>query len=103
MKEVKITVLKKTLSSDLIAEYAADNDYCVCEYLEEGQVFSYDNHTKPEDLCDEAWRVMYPYALALHSGGGNFYDGGWLKKGKMALCSCSDGLRPVFFKLEAED
>ena len=103
MKEVKITVLKKTRSEDLIAQFAADKDYCACEYLEEGQVFSFNDHTKPADFCDEAWRVIYPYALALHAGGGNFYDGGWVNGGKMAICSCSDGLRPVFFKLEAQD
>ena len=103
MKEVRITVIKKTLMEDIVAEYASDPAYSSCEYLEEGQVFTYNDHTKPEGFCDEAWRVIYPYALALHTGGGNFYDGGWLKKGKMAICSCSDGLRPVYFKLEVED
>ena len=33
MKEVKITVLKKTLANDLVAQFAADKNYCPCEYL----------------------------------------------------------------------
>ena len=32
-----------------------------------------------------------------------FYDGDWIRKPGVAICSCNDGLRPVIFKLEATD
>lgn len=32
-----------------------------------------------------------------------FYNGDWIRKPGVAICSCNDGLRPVIFKLEATD
>jgi hypothetical protein len=40
---------------------------------------------------------------ALACGVREFYGGGWMKEpGKVITC-CNDGLRPVYFKLEATD
>jgi len=50
-------------------------------------------------LCDNAWKSMMEYVIALAHGGGNFYDG-WLKDDTMAIISCNDGLRPVIFRVE---
>ena len=103
MKKVKITILRKTLIKDLAEEYGAEN-LGPCPMLREGQVF-YADYAKPEGLCDEAWKAIYQYVFALAHGAGKepFYYGDWIKKPGVAICSCNDGLRPVFFKLEETD
>ena len=103
MKKVKITVLRKTIIEDLAKEYGVEG-LTKCPMLKEGQVF-YADYSKPEGLCDEAWKAIYQYVFALAHGAGKqlFYYGDWIKKPGVAICSCNDGLRPVIFKLEATD
>ena len=102
MKNVKITVLRKTLQQDLAAEYGAEG-LSPCPMLREGQVF-YADYAKPDGLCDEAWKAIYQYVFALAHGTNElFYYGDWIRKPGVAICACNDGLRPVIFKLEATD
>ena len=101
MRQVKITVLRKTFQEDLAREYGAPG-LGPCPMLREGQVF-YADYAKPEGLCDEAWKAIYQYVFALAHGAGEglFYYGDWIRTPGVAICSCNDGLRPVIFKLEA--
>ena len=103
MKQVKITVLRKTLQEDLAREYGAEG-LGPCPMLQAGQVF-YGDYAKPQGLCDEAWKAMYQYVFALAHGAQEelFYYGDWIRTPGVAICSCNDGLRPVIFKLEATD
>lgn len=103
MKKVRITVLKRTLQEELAKEYGVEG-FTACPMVKEGQVF-YADYTKPEGLCDEAWKSIYQFAFALSHGAGSdlFYGGEWVRKPDVAICSCSDGLRPVIFKLEKTD
>ena len=73
----KITVWKETLDEELAKEYGVSG-LGACPMLKEGQVFHAD-YAKPEGFC----------------------DGDWIRKPGVAICSCTDGLRPVIFKLEA--
>ena len=98
--KVKITVLRKALYDDLIQKY--ENPIAHACDMEEGMTFVTDGYSRPEGFCESAWMSVYPFALALASGGGNFYDG-WMKNPKSALISCNDGFRPVSFLLEAID
>lgn len=100
MEKVKITVLKRTLFDDLIEEYAVP-EFSLCPLHQEGQVYYCENGwQKPENLCDNAWKSMMEYVIALAHGGKNFYNGSWTKNENVAIISCNDGLRPVIFKLE---
>ena len=65
----------------------------------------YADYAKPESFCDEAWKAIYQYVFALAHGAGNdaFYDGDWIRKPGVTICSCNDGLRPVIFKLETTE
>ena len=48
----------------------------------------------------------YQYVFTLAHGGAAkelFYYGDWIRKPGVAICSCNDGLRPVIFKIEAEE
>lgn len=101
MKKVKITVLRKTFNEDMAKEYAMPG-LKPCQALEEGQVF-YAGLGKPEGFCDGAWRTIHPYVFALANGVENFYFNDWVRHKGMAISCCNDGLRPVFFKLEATD
>ena len=61
----------------------------------------YATNTCPKGMCDAAWRTINQYVFALACGVSEFYGGGWMKEpGKVITC-CNDGLRPVYFKLEA--
>ena len=98
--KVKITVLRKVQHDDLIAEY--ENPIAHACDVEEGMTFETDGYSRPDEMCESAWTSVLPFALALASGGGNFYNG-WMKNPKSALISCNDGFRPVSFLLEAVD
>ena len=103
MKKVRITVLKTTLDEELARQYGVPG-LKACPMLRAGQVF-YADYAKPEGLCDEAWKAIYQYVFALAHGAGEglFYFGDWIREKGVAICSCTDGLRPVIFKLEATD
>ncbi len=105
MNKCKITVLKKTLDSELVAEYGAEG-LTACTMLREGQIF-YADYACPEGFCNEAWKAIYQYVFALAHGVGNdgglFYYGDWIRKPGVAICSCNDGLRPVIFKIESTE
>lgn len=102
MKKVKITVVKKIIIEDLLKEYGVAG-LGICTLHEEGQEYicSGGGWQKPDGLCDNAWKSMMEYAMALAHGGKNFYGGKWLNDENMAIISCNDGLRPVIFKVEA--
>lgn len=97
MKKVKITVKRIACYKDLMQEYENLIEHA-CD-LTEGQTFICEDAQCPENFCDSAWQSLYPFILALASGGGNFYDG-WMKNPKSAMLSCNDGFRPVSFLIE---
>lgn len=101
MKKVKITVLKTTFDRELALEYVADG-LDPCPMLNAGQIF-YADYTKPDGLCDEAWKAIDQYVFSLAHGAGDtlFYYGDWIRTPGVVICSCNDGLRPVIFKPEA--
>lgn len=68
MKKVKITVLKTTLDRELAAEYGVEG-LTACPMMRAGQVF-YADYTKPDGLCDEAWKAIYQYVFPWLTGWG---------------------------------
>jgi len=97
MKKVKITVMRKVSHADLIEKYENPIEHA-CE-MQLNQVFVSVDWQKPDGMCDGAWQSLYPFVMALASGGEDFYDG-WMKNKKSAMVSCNDGFRPVSFLLE---
>ena len=97
MKQVKITVLRRTVYEDLMAKYENPIEHA-CE-LQIGQTFLSENGQCPAGLCENAWLCMEKYVKTLADGGGNFFDG-WMKNPHSALISCDDGFRPVSFLIE---
>jgi uncharacterized repeat protein (TIGR04076 family) len=96
MSESKITVLKKMFNPDLVQEYCAQ-EATPCPVFEEGQEFYFKDLEKPAGFCDWAWDDIHKIVLALLANG-DF--GSWMKDKHSNISCCTDGLRPVVFKIE---
>lgn len=95
-------MLRRTFNEEMAEEYGVDG-LQMCGALSEGQVF-HSGLGKPEGFCDGAWHAIYPYVFALANGAKSFwFSNSWVRNDGVAIACCNDGLRPVFFKLEATD
>jgi uncharacterized repeat protein (TIGR04076 family) len=86
----RITVLRKDFNADFyrMHPYGAAES---CGRFQVGQVFVTPNPwDPPEGFCQWAWADLRPIIHRIHAGNPTV----------MVAC-CTDGLRPVFFKLEA--
>ena len=102
MKKVKITVLRRSFNEELVKEYGVEG-LTPCGALKDGQVF-YSGLGKPDGFCDGAWHAIYPYVFALANGAKSFwFNDSWVRHDRTAIACCNDGLRPVYFRLEATD
>ena len=100
-RRVKITIQKKVDPSYIFGakvpnQPGTNHPYPVC-HIDEKSVWIVEKDGKmPEGFCSWAWRDLYK-DLAVLRYGGNFED--WVNPPFM-YTSCSDGVRPVSFKLE---
>lgn len=100
MPKCMITVLKRMVNPDLIDEYTRDEHNMPnkpCDHFEDGQEFVVDDWNQvPEGFCAYAWADIHRDVAILMSGGSYMP---WIKEGTTITC-CTDGLRPVVFKIE---
>lgn len=92
--DVKITVLRRPVNVDFLEAYA-DSVWSPCERLHDGQEFVSKSVNMPADFCSWAWADILKYVMTL-SRGGDFVG---VRPGVFVTC-CTDGFRPVAFKLE---
>ncbi len=111
MVKCKITVLKRTLHQDLVREYC-QREVGLCTAFNDGQEFFTDSPTKqPEDFsCGWAWIDIHRGVLTLMQGGNFgsawqkvFKKWKWMKTDDTLIMCCTDGIRPVIFKIERID
>ena len=96
MPDVKITVVAKLKPGEIFDELAADTTNPVCDAVETGKEYISKGIAMPEGFCSWAWADIQRDVAHLALGG----DFRWINKpGSMVSC-CTDGLRPVVFKLE---
>ena len=102
MAKVKITVVKKVNNKDLFGENppaAFDENRITpeCSKFSEGQEFVLDapNYCPP-DFCAWAYADIQRDIVHILLGG----DCHWIKEKGVAITCCTDGLRPVIFKIE---
>jgi len=106
---VKITVIKKTFHKDFVEKWATGHgsDWVkgsigegagCCHAFDIGQEFVSDGVHMPEGFIDAAWVDIQKYVLIL-ARGGNMLG---VQEG-VFVTQCSDGFRPVSFKLERID
>ena len=101
MAKVKITVVKKVNNKDLYGENppAVFDESKVtpeCNRFELGQEFVVDNHNCPPGFCNWAFADIQRDLVHILYGG--YYP--WMKEKGVAISCCTDGLRPVVFRLE---
>ncbi len=101
----RITVLRRELYQDLQERYLADPGAGKCPYFKEGQEFVVDGEgffrMMDGKFCSEAWDCISRYVYAALQGGSIMR--GWSRDEKVMIACCSDGTRPVIFKLERMD
>lgn len=102
MKKVKITVIKKEFYPEFAEEYLTDGrEAGPCPLLNVGDEFLYEGGAEmPKGLCPWAWIDIYRGVSAL-SAGASYTP--WDKKDGLQILCCTDGIRPVAFKIEAFD
>ena len=94
--DIKITVLRKVKTGDILKEYGASAVTAECPAVKEGATYVSTAGRIPDGFCGWAWADIQRDIAVLAFGG----DFPWIKeKGTMISC-CTDGLRPVIFKLE---
>ena len=100
MPACKITVLKTMFNQDLADEYRRPELHQgPCPHYTEGQEFTVQHFgERPEDFfCDWAWNDIHKVLMAVMLGG-DFSP--WMKDGNTFITCCTDGIKPVVFKLE---
>ena len=99
-RNVRITVLRKTLNEDFVEKHWKDNSIAICSEFEEGQQFLIEGWpAKPEGFCDWAWNDINRMVMIASFGGrmgGSLPQDAW-------VASCTDGWRPVYFLIEPLD
>lgn len=85
---VKITVLKRTYQKEIVEELKTGAT-APCTRFKDGQEFTVSSQwAMPKGFCEWAYADIRTYIpMVLHSGD------------PIAVC-CTDGFRPVFFKIE---
>lgn len=94
--KVRVTVIKKAFHRDVIDRFLPElsGTATPCPVFEAGQTFLIENPfaSKPEGFCDWAWADIRK-VVALTLMGANPTPG-------TEFTCCSDGLRPVTFRIE---
>ena len=98
MAKVKITVVKLMANPDLVDEYG-EGIALPCDRFTEGQEFIVESVAQPDGFCSWAYADIQR-DLAIMMFGGNLP---WIKQPGTAIACCTDGLRPVVFKIERLD
>ena len=91
--QVQITVLKKLFHSEFVEKYAANpQGWTACQHFDEGQEFVTSIEAPwemPDGFCGWAWADMQKLVYGMARGGQDVF-----------VTCCTDGYRPVVFKLE---
>jgi len=102
-ERLKITVVKREVCTGLIRRYKMNGDderhHVPCGKFADGQTFVVEPCEKPDGFCSWAWADIQRHAVwvALHGR-----QPGHKQPGTAIAC-CTDGLYPVFFRLELID
>lgn len=92
---VKITVAQKLKPGALLQEFG-DGVEEECPVVAMGAEFVSEAMNMPEGFCSWAWADIQRDVAHLAMGG----DYPWINRKGTIISCCTDGLRPVLFKLE---
>ena len=97
--QIRITVLRRFSPTEVFetSPVTPVKPLGSCGLYSDGQEFIVGEDLKmPEGFCPGAWHTMYCSVRTLAFGG----NLPWYKEKGVAINCCTDGLRPVVFKLE---
>lgn len=123
----KVTVIKKECYTDFQAQYLADPKSGPCPCYNVGDTFVFERYGAADDFwhiglntlksskvspdgvaggpafphCSEAWDAISRYIYTALQGGSIMRN--WTNDERMMIACCSDGTRPVVFKIERLD
>ena len=101
MAKARVTVVRRAVHEDLIDEHINRERYPdglgACSRFADGQSFIVEGFPqKPEGFCDWAWAdIQRDIAMVLFGA-----SMPWLSQPRTAITCCTDGLRPVSFRVE---
>jgi uncharacterized repeat protein (TIGR04076 family) len=91
-KKTKVTVLKRTLNEEWNNEFR-NGQMAQCDRFQDGQEFVIESPwNKPEGFCEWAWADIRTYIHLVDAG-----------KYETFVSCCTDGFRPVFFKIDKNE
>ena len=125
--KVKVTVIDKKVYPELQEKYCADPKAGMCPCYNIGDEFVFERDDENDHFwhgglntlvktsadpntvagglkmphCSEAWDAISRYIYTGLQGGSIMK--GWMKRENEMICCCSDGTRPVIFKIERID
>jgi len=104
MPAVRITVVEKIGMKNLQAEYGSrcyvEGEDTSCDKFKIGDTFTQaKGEGVPAGFCSWAWADINRDVEAIKFGG----SFPWIKAPHTQIACCTDGLRPVFFKIEKID
>ena len=100
MVKIKITVIRTFSPEEVFGQemkYPNGKVVTPCDHngLSKGKEWVVENLEKPENFCGWAWQDLYKDLCILSFGGDHFWS-----EPDVTYTACSDGMRPVCFKLE---
>ncbi|NDO46657.1 TIGR04076 family protein [Clostridium sp. MD294] len=125
--KVKVTVIDKKLYPELQSKYCANPNSGMCPCYNIGDEFIFERYGSADDFwhmglntlkqsvtsqhttaggnrfphCSEAWDAISRYIYTALQGGSIMR--GWMNDERVMIACCSDGTRPVIFKIERLD
>lgn len=128
--KVKVTVIDKKLYPELQARYCADPEAGACPCYNVGDEFLFERYGNADDFwhmglntlrqtslfpesragiaggpalphCSEAWDAIAKYIYTGLQGGSIMRN--WMNDERVMITCCSDGTRPVIFKIQRLD
>lgn len=125
--KVKVTVIDKKLYPELQKQFCADPEAGLCPCYHIGDEFVFERYGAVDDFwhmglhtlrqtvktadevaggtqfphCSEAWDAIARYIYTGLQGGSIMR--GWMNDERVMIACCSDGTRPVIFKIERMD
>lgn len=125
--KVKVTVIDKKLYPELQKQFCADPEAGLCPCYQIGDEFVFERYGAADDFwhmglhtlrqtvktadevaggtqfphCSEAWDAIARYIYTGLQGGSIMR--GWMNDERVMIACCSDGTRPVIFKIERMD
>ncbi len=100
MARYKITVLRKMSNPDFASEYCVKGE-CekLCPLMTEGREFIAEGR-QPDGFCSWAWIDLGRYITVFECGANFTEPMQWMKDNRTVIACCTDGIRPVVFKIE---